>query len=135
MKRVLGGLALFAGIVIAAGAVLRVLATRSRGARTAEPDVPFAERRAAPDPEALAEMTQGDRDRIGFDLGKLAELEENYHPVVQYLTAIQLKRGEEGETLLFVRKRDLESISELAGDSPETMVDHFRELGILMSMN
>lgn len=91
------------------------------------------ERRAESDPEALAEAGSG---RVGVDIAKLQELELTpYKPIVGYLTAIQVQRGEEESTLLFVRKRDLDALADLAGEDKEAFVDHLREMGILLSMN
>ena len=134
MKRVFKVAVLFAGLGAALWMVSRVLYARRRTQEA--PDQPFFERRSDPDPDSLAAMASGNFDRIGLDVGRLKELESsNYKPLVQYLTAIQVKRGEMGETLLFVRQRDLEALAELSGDSPEGFKEQFRELGILMSMN
>lgn len=91
------------------------------------------ERRAQPDPEALAASSPP--DRAGLDMGKLQELEMTpYKPLVQYLTAIQVQRGE-NETLLFVRQRDLDALAALAGEEKEEFMENFRRLGVLLSMN
>lgn len=133
---------LILGAGILAGAAV-VLAKRRR--RQQEPEWTWEapsdetlprERRAEPDPEAFAAVFQGKVDRIGLNVERLKQLEEaNYRPVVQYLTAIQVKRGEGGDTLLFVRQKDLDALAELAGDSKDSLVENFRQLGILMSMN
>lgn len=136
MKRLFKIVAIFAATGAALWVVSRVLYARRRTKTEEVPDQPFFERRSEPDPDSLAAMTSGNFDRIGLDVGRLKELESNnYKPLVQYLTAIQVKRGEMGETLLFVRQRDLDALAELSGDSPEGFKEQFRELGILMSMN
>lgn len=134
MKRVFKVALLFAGLGAGLWMVSRVLYARRRTQDA--PDEPFFERRSEADPDSLKAMSSGNIDRIGLNVGRLKELESNnYKPLVQYLTAIQVKRGEMGETLLFVRQRDLEALAELSGDSPEGFKEQFRELGILMSMN
>lgn len=133
MKRALKVMFALTGVATGLWVATRVLAARRR---TTEPEAPLFERRADPDPDALKAMSNGNFDRIGLNVSKLKELETNtYKPLVQYLTAIQVKRGEQGETLLFVRQRDLDALAELSGDSPDGFVKNFRELGILMSMN
>jgi hypothetical protein len=59
----------------------------------------------------------------------------SYRPIVQYLTAIEMKRGGDPSSLLFIRKRDLEDMAGLLRDSPEELVQKFRQLGVLVSMN
>lgn len=141
MKR-LRGFLVFALAGTALWAVLRTLmairnsTTTSSSAQPESLKESLPERRSEPDPAALSAMTSGSGDRIGLDLERLRQIEESQHkPVVQYLTAIQVKRGELGESLLFVRQRDLDALAELSGDSPEGFVEQFRELGIIMSMN
>lgn len=74
--------------------------------------------------------------RVGVDVQKLQELEMTpYKPLVGYLTAIQVQRGEDQSTLLFVRRRDLDALAELAGEDRNQFLDHLREMGILLSMN
>lgn len=92
------------------------------------------ERRAEGDPDALA--AGGTSGRVGVDIAKLQELELTpYKPIVGYLTAIQVQRGEEESTLLFVRRRDLDALAEMAGEDKEAFVEHLREMGVLLSMN
>lgn len=134
MKRLIRLVLLFAGLAAGAWVATRLHTRRRR--QLAETELPFSERRAEPDPDSLAAAGNGRFDRIGLDVERLKDLESSsYKPMVQYLTAIQVKRGEVGETLLFVRQKDLDALAELSGDSPEGFVKQFRELGILMSMN
>jgi BldD-like DNA-binding protein len=132
MKRTVKVMFVLGGVAGGLWVATRVLKARRRK----EPEEPFFERRSDPDPDAMKAMSNGNFDRLGLDVSKLKELEASgYKPLVQYLTAIQVKRGEQGETLLFVRQRDLDALAELSGDSPDGFVKNFRELGILMSMN
>ena len=102
MKRLSKIVTIFAVTGAALWVVSRVLYARRRTKTEEVPDEPFFERRSEPDPDSLAAMSTGNFDRIGLDVGRLKELESNnYKPLVQYLTAIQVKRGEMGETLLF----------------------------------
>jgi hypothetical protein len=77
-----------------------------------------------------------DSGRPGIDMDKLRSLAAaSYRPIVQYLTAIEMKRGGDPSSLLFIRKRDLEEMAGLLRDSPEELVQKFRQLGVLVSMN
>jgi hypothetical protein len=77
-----------------------------------------------------------DSGRPGIDMDKLRSLAAaSYRPIVQYLTAIEMKRGGDPSSLLFIRKRDLEEMAGLMRDSPEELVQKFRQLGVLVSMN
>lgn len=135
MKKIIRLAFLFAGVAAGSWVAARLLHAR-RGRQSAEAGLPLLERRADPDPESLAAKSDGRFDRIGLDVDRLKDLESSsYKPLVQYLTAIQVKRGEVGETLLFVRQKDLDALAKLSGDSPQGFVKQFRELGILMSMN
>jgi hypothetical protein len=97
-------------------------------------DVPVQERRAEPDPEALAAAVRPPRP-IGLDLDRLKELPSSaYKPLTEYLTYIQVKRGE-NQSLVFVRQRDLEALAAMTGESKENFVKEFKRLGVLLSMN
>jgi len=94
---------------------------------------PVEERRAEPDPGALATRSAG-QDRIGFDLDRLRENSSDFKPLVEHLSFIQVKRGEK-ESLMFVRSRDLDSLAALTGMSKEAFVEEFQQMGVLVSMN
>ncbi|MGI8426238.1 MAG: hypothetical protein ACR2FO_04000 [Actinomycetota bacterium] len=100
---------------------------------TSEDFPPKSERRADPDPKALAVRTAG-LDRIGFDLERLRQKSSDYKPLVEHLSFIQVKRGEQ-ESLMFVRSRDLDSLAALTGMSKEAFVEEFQQMGVLVSMN
>jgi hypothetical protein len=92
------------------------------------------ERRAEPDPEALAAAAQP-APKVGLDLDRLKELPSAaYKPLTEYLTYIQVKRGET-QSLVFVRQRDLEALAAMTGESKESFVKEFKRLGVLLSMN
>jgi hypothetical protein len=91
-----------------------------------------SERRSAPDPAALAADSQ---DAVALDLDRLVELKSSSHqPLAEYLTAIRIKRGSE-ESLLFVRRRDVEELASLVGSTEEEFLENFRQLGVVVSLN
>jgi hypothetical protein len=97
-------------------------------------DAPVQERRAEPDPEALAVAASPPRP-IGLDLDRLKELPSSaYKPLTEYLTYIQVKGGET-QSLIFVRQRDLEALAAMTGETKENFVKEFKRLGVLLSMN
>ena len=93
------------------------------------------ERRAEPDPIALAAAKSGQVPRPGLDLERLKALPSaSYQPLTEYLTYIQVKRGET-ESLVFVRASDIDALAALTGESKENFVKEFKRLGVLISMN
>lgn len=93
------------------------------------------ERRADPDPVALAAAKSGQVARPGLDLERLKALPSaSYQPLTEYLTYIQVKRGET-ESLVFVRASDIDALAALTGESKENFVKEFKRLGVLISMN
>lgn len=109
---------------------------RGTGSHPAKSDVREAsspERRAEPDPEALSAGKAGP-DRIGFDLEQLRSGAAAYEPLIEHLTYIQVKRGEQ-ESLIFVRRRDLDTLAALTGMSKEDFVEQFQQLGVMISQN
>ncbi|MCA1838795.1 MAG: hypothetical protein LC723_00480 [Actinobacteria bacterium] len=122
---------------IAGIAGVAMLAKRILGA-SYEEVLPMEERRSEPDPEALKAAAAAEApNRVGLDLDRLKGLEQSaYKPLVEYLTYIQVQRGDgEGQSLVFVRQRDIESLAELTGGSKESFVEDFKQLGVLLSMN
>jgi hypothetical protein len=99
------------------------------------PDTSYAERRSLPDREALEALATGSGEKVGVDLERLKELESGgFEPLIEYLTYIQVKRGDQ-ESLVFVRRRDLDAMAALASTDKEQFVDEFQKLGVLLSMN
>jgi hypothetical protein len=97
-------------------------------------ELPVQERRAEPDPEALAAAVSPPTP-VGLDLDRLKELPSAaYKPLTEYLTYIQVQRGE-NQSLVFVRQRDLEALAAMTGESKENFVREFKRLGVLLSMN
>jgi putative component of toxin-antitoxin plasmid stabilization module len=129
-RKLLVGVALAA--VVAGGLIaflLRWFGSRQGGTA-------LEERRAAPDPEALKAAKDGNASpRVGFQMDRLEEVKQaNFKPVVEYLSYIQVQRGG-GESLVFVRERDLSALASLAGVEREEFVDQFKRMGVLVSMN
>jgi|SRR5687768_2841187 len=95
---------------------------------------PVTERRAEPDPEALAAGAEP-QGRVGLDLDRLKSMQSStYKPLVEYLSYIQVQRGED-RSLVFVRQRDLHSLAALTGGDTDSFVEEFKQLGVLLSMN
>ncbi len=95
---------------------------------------PVTERRAEPDPEALAAVTE-QQGRVGLDLDRLKSMQSStYKPLVEYLSYIQVQRGED-RSLVFVRQKDLHSLAALTGGDTDSFVEEFKQLGVLLSMN
>lgn len=95
---------------------------------------PVQERRAVPDPEALTTRPAG--GRVGLNLDRLRSMQsQEYKPLVEYLSYIQVQRGENEQSLVFVRSRDLDSLAALTGGSKDNLVEDFKQLGVLLSMN
>lgn len=98
-------------------------------------DAPIEERRATPDPEALAQASNQQAPRPGLDLERLKSLPSaQYQPLTEYLTYIQVKRGET-ESLVFVRQSDIDALAAMTGESRDNFLQEFKRLGVLISMN
>ncbi|HLI56658.1 MAG TPA: hypothetical protein VKY26_06430 [Actinomycetota bacterium] len=96
---------------------------------------PVVERRASADPQALQALVDGTPSRVGFDVQRLETLKEaNYKPLMEYLQYIQVQRGG-GDTLVFVRTRDLDQLAGLVGQERDEFLSQFKKLGVLLSMN
>lgn len=118
-------------LLIAAGILAAIYVVATRASRRREQSQ--RERRAQPDPQALEDA--GAEDPIGVDLEKLSDMKSaSYRPLQEYLTAIRVKRGSD-ESLLFVRKRDVESLAALIGTSREEFLENFRQMGVVVSIN
>lgn len=121
------------GVGLPAGAALAWLLAR-RVWEAAE--IERLERRAEPDPDALAARRRARDPVVGFDVRKLSELSSSsYKPLVEYLSYIQVKRNEGGDSLLFVRDRDLDVMAAMMGANRDQFVDEFQQLQVLLSMN
>lgn len=105
------------------------------GPAAAEGEPPIAERRADPDPEALAQASNPQVPRPGLDLERLKSLPSaQYQPLTEYLSYIQVKRGET-ESLVFVRQSDIDALADMTGESRDNFLKEFKRLGVLISMN
>lgn len=94
-----------------------------------------SERRSEPDREALEALAQGDVERVGVNLERLREIGTgSFEPLIEYLTYIQVKRGDT-ESLVFVRRRDLDAMAAMAATDKDQFVEEFQKLGVLLSMN
>lgn len=119
------------GIGAVAAAVNAARSAKRRGAGTIQP----VERRAEPDPGALEAMMNGGTRRVGLDLEQIQQLNPDaYQPLVEYLTYIQVQRGD-NSTLVFVRDRDIETIAEMLNQTKEEFMERFEKLGVMLSMN
>lgn len=115
--------------------LLRLLGLEPRKPVPSPPPPLITERRAEPDPEALAAATKRRNSRPGLDLEKLKSLPSGrYQPLTEYLSYIQVKRGE-SESLVFVRESDIDALAKMTGESRENFVKEFKRLGVLISMN
>lgn len=100
-----------------------------------ESDSEPVERRATPDPKALAQANNPSAPRPGLDLERLKSLPSaQYQPLTEYLSYIQVKRGET-ESLVFVRQSDIDALAAMTGESRENFLKEFKRLGVLISMN
>ncbi|MGH2767465.1 MAG: hypothetical protein ACRDIF_00700 [Actinomycetota bacterium] len=120
---------LVAGVIL----LVAVVVVRRRQRRHAS-SPPRQERRAEADSSALQAGARREV-RVGFDLERLGQLESaTYQPVIEYLSYIQVRRGE-AESLLFVRDRDLDALSSLTGLSRQEFEERFKKIGVLLSLN
>lgn len=122
----------FLGLV---GIAAALAGARSLLARRGAQSSTVVDRRSQPDAEALRALANGQAERIGFDLNTLREEHEStFKPIVEYLTYIQVQRGE-NESLVFVRHRDLDALAALAGETREGFMEEFQKMGVILSMN
>jgi len=70
---------------------------------------------------------------VGFDLSRLRPHDE-LAPVVEYLTAIQQRRGE-AASLLFVRTSDIDELAEVDGRPVPELLERLDQLGVVVSSN
>ncbi len=129
--RKLGWIALIAGVAGGVAAIRsKVRSPISAPKSTRPPD-----RRSDPDPQALEAMTSGEVERVALNVEQLKEMNpEAYEPLVEYLTYIQIQRGE-NQSLVFVRQRDIDELAKMANEPREEFVEKFEQLGVLLSMN
>lgn len=131
-------------LLLLAGAATAVYLWVKRTRDTRSPEEPWferrsepgsgirPERRSVPDPVAL---TADSEDSVALDLDRLVELKSSSHqPLAEFLTAIRIKRGSE-ESLLFVRRRDVEELASLVGTTEEEFLENFRQLGVVVPLN
>jgi hypothetical protein len=115
--------------------LLRLLGIENATKTETSTELTLKERRSEPDPVALAAAASGAAPRPGLDLERLKALPSAaYQPLTEYLTYIQVKRGET-ESLVFVRASDIDALAALTGESKEKFVKEFKRLGVLISMN
>jgi len=129
--RKLGWVALIAGIAGGISAIRsKVGSPVSGGVSNRPPD-----RRSEPDPQALEALSSGEVERVALNVEQLKQMNpEAYEPLVEYLTYIQIQRGE-NQSLVFVRQRDLDELAEMVGEPRDEFVEKFEQLGVLLSMN
>ncbi len=77
---------------------------------------------------------RGRQGSVGFDLNRLDGGENSLEPVVQYLTYIQSRRGEDS-SLLFIRYDDIDAMAELDGEPSEDLLKRLDQLGVVVSAN
>lgn len=76
---------------------------------------------------------RGSRPPVCFDLSRLRP-DDDLAPVVEYLTAIQQRRGE-AESLLFVRSSDIDELAEVDGRPVPALLERLDQLGVVVSSN
>lgn len=82
------------------------------------------------DPEA-----RGTREgAVGLDLARLQSVSDRLEPVVQYLTYIQSRRGQDS-SLLFIRYDDIDAMAELDGEPSQELMERLDQLGVVISSN
>lgn len=128
--RKLGWVALIVGIAGGIAAIRSKVGSPVSGVPNRPPD-----RRSDPDPQALEALSSGEVERVALNVEQLKQMNpEAYEPLVEYLTYIQIQRGE-NQSLVFVRQRDLDELAEMVGEPREEFVEKFEQLGVLLSMN
>lgn len=125
--RVLAG-----GVVLAGVAVAATMIERRRTTVEYEPVEPLG-----PAPEERRRTgTPADRGKAasyGLKLDLLRN-QEGLEPVVQYLTFIQRRRGDESH-LLFVRYDDLDAMAAIDGQDVSSFLQRLDQLGVVVSNN
>lgn len=76
---------------------------------------------------------RGRVDALGVDVAALRDT-RSHEPVVQYLTYLQTRRGEDGH-LMFVRHDDLDALAGREGLPVETFLERLEQLGVVVSNN
>jgi len=79
------------------------------------------------------EAARGRSRAVGLDMVNLRRLGET-EPIVQYLTYIQSRRGDDS-SLLFIRYDDIDAMAELDGQPTETFLERLDQLGVVVSNN
>jgi hypothetical protein len=114
---------LLAGLAAAALVVIR----RRRGG-IAPSGVVEADRERAGSP-----ADRGRQPTYGIDVERLRG-SGTFEPAVEYLTYIQSQRGVQ-ESLLFIRRDDLEALAALDGGDAEQFLERLQQLGVVVSNN
>lgn len=129
--RKLGWVALIVGIAGGIAAIRSKVSSPPPGGVPHRPP----DRRSDPDPKALEALSSGEVERVALNVEQLKQMNpEAYEPLVEYLTYIQIQRGE-NQSLVFVRQRDLDELAEMVGEPRDEFVEKFEQLGVLLSMN
>ena len=76
---------------------------------------------------------RGRQPTYGIDVDRLRG-SGNFQPAVEYLTYIQSQRGID-ESLLFIRRDDLEALAALDGGDAEEYLRRLQQLGVVVSNN
>lgn len=71
---------------------------------------------------------------IGLDLARLQAVSNELEPVVQYLTYIKSRRGQDS-ALLFIRYDDIDAMADIDGESSAQLLDRLDQLGVVISSN
>ncbi|MBW3657675.1 MAG: hypothetical protein KY457_03490 [Actinobacteria bacterium] len=132
----------FAAALAAVAGVLAGVATVRRARRrtapelfTSDPGVGTSAGTGAPtaDERRAGPAARGRATSFGLDLDRL-KAENGLEPVVQYLTYIQEKRGEQSH-LLFVRYDDLDAMASIDGAPTPSFLERLEQLGVVVSTN
>ena len=131
------GRILIVAVVAAMLAVAAVAFGRGRRRPALAPAGVVESSPAQPAPSQGRRGTPADRGRapvVGIDVERLRG-EEEFQPAVEYLTYIQMQRGQTGEHLLFVRNEDLDAIAALEGAEAMEFIQRLQQLGVIVSNN
>ena len=97
---------------------------------TTRPTPPRAEPAAGPRHGSSSDRGRGGTVRIDVDRARAHHVE----PVVEFLTYVQRRRGDEGH-LLFVRTEDLDAMAEASDEPVDRFLSRLDQLGVVVSHN